>query len=116
MPAVAVSLFHDIACRSKASNAPLHNCDCSRTYRICSNIRQLIQSTQLNGPARTFGSLHPAVGEMWQAASDAEKAPYIALSDADKERYHSELAAYKQRYRIWIHDREESKPWYFYEC
>jgi HMG (high mobility group) box len=40
----------------------------------------------------------PAVGEMWQQASEAEKAPYIALSNADKERYHAELAAYKQRY------------------
>jgi HMG (high mobility group) box len=34
---------------------------------------------------------------MWQQASEAEKAPYIALSNADKERYHAELAAYKQR-------------------
>lgn len=38
-----------------------------------------------------------AVGEMWQQASEGEKAPYIALSNADKERYHAELAAYKQR-------------------
>jgi HMG (high mobility group) box len=35
---------------------------------------------------------------MWQAATEAEKAPYIALSDADKERYHAELTAYKLRY------------------
>jgi hypothetical protein len=37
------------------------------------------------------------VGEMWQQASSADKAPYLEISQADKTRYHFELEAYNYR-------------------
>lgn len=37
------------------------------------------------------------VGEMWQKATDEEKAPYIAMSNQDKARYQSELEAYNYK-------------------
>ena len=41
------------------------------------------------------------VGEMWQKATDEEKAPYIAMSNQDKTRYLAELEAYNYRSAHW---------------
>ncbi|GAB4823476.1 hypothetical protein N2152v2_010522 [Parachlorella kessleri] len=48
-------------------------------------------------PAYSQNELSKKLGEMWTAASEAEKAPYLELAAQDKRRYNAELEAYNYR-------------------